>query len=216
MKPLAILAAAAAAALLVPAARAAAPAASLSLTPCQLEHPQRLLSIAAQCGELAVPEDRSKPDGRRIRLFVARVPALNRETRSEPLLLIAGGPGMGTADFFTNVSAAFKLVNREHDIVLVDQRGTGRSAALRCAEADEQTLQVDLPKVLQAMRSCREQLSQTADLAQYTTSVAVADLEAVRTALGYARLNLYGSSYGTRVAQHYARRACHRREIQCK
>lgn len=207
MKPVPFLAATLALLVLGPAARAAAPAApALSLTPCQLEHPQRLLSIAAQCGELAVPEDRSKPDGRRIRLFVARVPALNRETRSEPLVLIAGGPGMGTADFFTNVSAAFKQANREHDIVLVDQRGTGRSAALRCADADEQTLQVDLPKVLQTLRNCREQLAKTADLAHYTTSVAVADLDAVRTALGYARVSLYGSSYGTRVAQHYARR----------
>jgi hypothetical protein len=197
-----------AALLALPLSAAPAPGsgASLALTPCQLEQPLRLLSLSAQCGELAVPEDRSKPDGRQIKLFVARVPALNRETRNEPVFLIAGGPGMGTVDFYTSVSAAFNTISRDRDLVLVDQRGTGRSAALLCKENDESLWSTGKSQVLQAMTRCREGLAAKADLAQYTTSVAVADLDAVRSALGYARINLYGSSYGTRVAQHYARR----------
>ncbi len=195
-------------ALLGAAAGAASPAAqvSLSLTPCQIEQQQRLISLAAQCGELSVPEDRSKPDGRQIKLFVARVPALNRQSNTEPVFLIAGGPGMGTVDFYTNVSAAFKQLGRDRDIVLVDQRGTGRSAPLRCAESDETIWSTGRAQVLQAMGECRTALAAKADLAQYTTSVAVVDLDVVRSALGYARINIYGSSYGTRVAQHYARR----------
>ena len=178
----------------------------LSLRPCQLEQAQRLLAVAAECGELSVPEDRALPDGRQIRLFVARVPAISRQHRPDPLLLLAGGPGLGASDFYPNVAGAFARIHRDRDILLVDQRGTGRSNPLPCAFDDNAMWEAGEAEISQAMASCQQQLAQHNDLRQFTTSVAVADLEAVRQALGYERLNLYGSSYGTRVAQHYARR----------
>jgi len=108
----------------------APPAAQLALHECRLEHPQRLASIAARCGVLKVPEDRTKPGGATIDLSVAVVPALNRRAEAAPLFLLAGGPGQGATAMYTSYAAAFARVNRNHDIVLVDQRGTGNSAPL--------------------------------------------------------------------------------------
>jgi pimeloyl-ACP methyl ester carboxylesterase len=198
------------AALLPPAgvARAAAPAAAATpeFTDCRLEHPLGLASVAAQCATLEVPEDRARPDGRRIGLFIARVPALSRNHAADPLFVLAGGPGLAATTFYSSVAPVFERARRDRDIVLVDQRGTGRSAPLNCAFDEEQIWDADEAETTRIMRECREHLEADHDLAQYTTSVAVTDLDAVRAALGYASINLYGSSYGTRVAQHYARR----------
>src|SRR3984957_13538779 len=112
----------------VPATAASAAAASagrLPLHECRLEHPLRLASIAARCGVLKVPEDRTQPGGATIDLSVAVVPALNRRAEAAPLFLLAGGPGQGATSMYTSYAAAFARVNRNHDIVLVDQRGTG-------------------------------------------------------------------------------------------
>jgi pimeloyl-ACP methyl ester carboxylesterase len=178
----------------------------LTLKACHLEQTQHLLSIPAECGELLVPEKRGAPGGRKIGLFVARVPAISREHRADPLFVLAGGPGLGASDFYPNVAAAFARIHRDRDIILVDQRGTGRSNPLNC-EFDEAAMwDAEQEEIAHAMADCQRKLARNSDLTQYTTSVAVADLDAVRGALGYARINLYGSSYGTRVAQHYLRR----------
>jgi pimeloyl-ACP methyl ester carboxylesterase len=185
----------------------AAPKPSLELAPCRLEHPARMLALPAQCGRLSVPEDPSKPTGRRIELFVARVAAISLNKAPDPLFLIAGGPGTSAVDLYTSSSHPFDRVRRSRDIILVDQRGTGRSHRLDCDYGDRDLFQaVDEIKVGAENIKCRDDLSKTSDLRQYTTSIAVQDLDAVRAALGYQRINLYGSSYGTRVAQHYARR----------
>lgn len=179
---------------------------ALRLAPCQLRQAQDLLLIAAQCGHLQVPEDRSRPAGRQLSLFVARIAAVSRQHQPDPLFVLAGGPGLGASDFYPNVAAVFARIHRDRDIILVDQRGTGRSNALLC-ELDEAALwDAGVEQIGRAVGACQAQLAAHNDLAQFTTSVAVADLEAVRQALGYARINLYGSSYGTRVAQHYLRR----------
>jgi pimeloyl-ACP methyl ester carboxylesterase len=184
----------------------AACAAELALEPCRLEPPARIASIAAECGSLVVPENRALPQGRQLQLFVARVPAVSRRKRPDPLFVIAGGPGQSTAEFYASVAPAFARVARERDIVLVDQRGTGRSHRLDCAFVDESVLAVDPEVLARAARRCREQLAATADLRAFTTGAAVEDLEAVRRALKVGRINLYGVSYGSRVAEHYARR----------
>jgi len=181
-------------------------AAELALEPCRLEPPGRFASVAAECGRLSVPENRALPQGRQLQLFVARVPAVSRRKRPDPLFVIAGGPGQSTAEFYASVAPAFARVARERDIVLVDQRGTGRSHRLDCAFDDESVLAVDPQVLAPAVRRCREQLAATADLRAFTTGAAVEDLEAVRRALKVGRINLYGVSYGSRVAEHYARR----------
>ena len=92
----------------------------------------------------------------------------------------------------------------------VDQRGTGQSNALNCDIDEDEIINATDEVVLRETRRCLEALRKHADVAFYTTSIAVRDLDRVREALGYETINLYGASYGTRVAQHYLRRFPHR------
>lgn len=185
---------------------AALGAGGLKLEACRLEHPARLLALSAQCGTLTVPENYDKPDGRKIDLFIARVPAISLNKAPDPLFLIAGGPGTSAVDLYTSSAAPFDRVRRDRDIILLDQRGTGRSHRLDCHYNQDLFQKFDEIEVGPENRNCRDELAKTSDLGQYTTSVAVKDLDAARRALGYERIDLYGGSYGTRVAQHYARR----------
>jgi len=180
---------------------------TIPLKPCRLEHPARMLALTAECGALSVPEDPDKPGGRSIELFVARVPAISLNKKPDPLFLIAGGPGTSAVDLYTSSAGPFERVRRDRDIILVDQRGTGRSHRLDCDYGNDNVFErIDEIKVGAANLECRNELSKKADLRMYTTSIAVRDLDRVRQALGYEHINLYGNSYGTRVAQHYARR----------
>ena len=99
---------------------------SLALHECRLEHPLKISSVAARCGVLQVAENPAQPSGPTIGLHVAVVPALNRRSRSAPLFLLAGGPGQAASDLYVSYAGAFARVNRNHDIVLLDQRGTVR------------------------------------------------------------------------------------------
>ena len=159
----------------------------------------------ARCGTLSVPLDPAAPDGPTIEIFVARVAALSAEPRPDPLLLIAGGPGQSTVDFYLQLRGAFEQARRDRDIVLVDQRGTGRSAeGFACEAPDDLSLDTaDSDVLARVIDGCVADLKH--DPRFYTTSVAVRDLDAVRAALGIDTWNVYGVSYGTRVAQHYLR-----------
>ena len=110
-----------------PASGATPAPAGLAMTPCRLEHPLGLASFAAECGRVSVPENRDKPGGAKLELFVARIPALSRKRAADPLFLLAGGPGLGATTFSAGVAPAFALFHRNRDIVLVDQRGTGNA-----------------------------------------------------------------------------------------
>jgi pimeloyl-ACP methyl ester carboxylesterase len=177
----------------------------LPLHECRLEHPLRMSSIAARCGMLEVAENPAAPAGATIRLSVAVVPALNRRATAAPLFLLAGGPGQAAADLYASFAGAFARINRNHDIVLVDQRGTGHSAPLPCPYPDDwQDSTQSMPALRQATLDCLAKLGSRVRF--YTSSVAVGDLDQVRQALGYGQIDLYGSSYGTRVAQLYMRR----------
>lgn len=186
-------------------ATAAALGSHLPLHECRLAHPLRLASVGARCGTLSVAEDRSSTGGATITLRIAVVPALNRRTAAAPLFLLAGGPGQSAADLYTGSAAAFTRVNRNHDIVLVDQRGTGSSAPLFCDYPEDwRELKEAMPALRSATAACLKKFGSRVRF--YTTSAAVADLESVREALGYSQIDLYGSSYGTRVAELYMRR----------
>ncbi len=184
----------------VPAAESA-----LELVDCRLQHPERLQSVAARCGFLEVAENPDEPAGKRIRLKVAVVPAVDHSGPGDPLFVLAGGPGQAASEFYTMLAGAFAEVRRSRDIVLVDQRGTGESNALSCPFPEEDEMSEMSGEQIRALtQRCLEALS--GDPRFYTTTVAVQDLERVRAALGYGQINLYGVSYGTRVAQHYLRR----------
>jgi pimeloyl-ACP methyl ester carboxylesterase len=190
-------------ALAAPAAAAPAP---LTLSPCQLEHPLRVSALGAECGVLTVAENPQAPAGRQIRLRIARVAAISSAHAGDPLFILAGGPGASAVSFYVSVAEAFARIHRDRDIVLVDQRGTGASNLLDCPQDEETLERATEEEIATSTRRCLAQLAGRADLRYYTTSLAVADLEQVRAALGYERINLYGASYGTRVAQQYLRR----------
>ena len=185
---------------------AAVLAADLSLQPCRLEHPRGLSSVAARCGRLSVPENPDNPAGRHIELAVTVVPAVSTRAQPDPLFLLAGGPGQGAREGFAGLLGALAGVRRHRDLVLLDQRGTGDSNPMNCNVPEESWTDTNVST--ETFRSLAQECLATlpGDPRFYTTSVAVRDLDAVRAALGYTRINLYGGSYGTRVAQHYARR----------
>ncbi len=181
-------------------------AAELALTPCRLEDPSRVSTVLADCGELSALENPADENGRRIRLRVARVPAINRRKQPDPLFILAGGPGMAATAFYASAPLAFERIHRDRDIVLLDQRGTGQSNALNCPLAENDLYRASEAEVASETRRCLNTLEKGTRVEFYTTSIAVQDLDRVRAALGYQRINLYGASYGTRVAQHYIRR----------
>mgnify|MGYP000985960745 FL=1 len=166
--------------------------------------------VMAQCGELLVYEDRAAAAGRQIALNIAVVPATGSSNvvEDDPLFLLAGGPGQAAVETFPLALSVFADVNRNRDIVLVDQRGTGESNGLNCEVLEDETLPADLPDEQQIalLDQCRVDLAERADLSLYTTDDFVADLDDVRAALDYDTINLYGASYGTRAALTYMRR----------
>ncbi|HJU23705.1 MAG TPA: alpha/beta hydrolase [Casimicrobiaceae bacterium] len=174
----------------------------IKLSECRLPK----VAQAVQCGTLEVPENRARPNGRRIAIFVAILPANTLSPSPDPLFLIAGGPGQA-ASSLGPFAMQLAQVRRTRDIVLVDQRGTGRSSPLACpAFAPDEHVEFDTDPVPKATL-CAAQLAKAGvDASQYTTSAWIEDLDAIREALGYRRVNLWGGSYGTRVAQEYLRR----------
>ncbi|HET9693780.1 MAG TPA: alpha/beta fold hydrolase [Steroidobacteraceae bacterium] len=183
---------------------------ALEFTPCTLAAPGQAATLAARCATLEVPEDRLRPHGRRIELAIAWVPSSAKSPAPDPVLFLAGGPGQAALESFPIVAPAFREALRQRHVVLVDQRGTGRSHRLDCPRAigDEPTATLDVtdPAVAREMaRRCLDEIVD-ADPRFYTTNDYVADLEAVRGALGVQSVNLVGVSYGTRVALEYMRR----------
>ena len=180
-------------------------AGAILLDDCRISAGEGLPSLKARCGTLKRPLDPDDPAKGEIDLRVAVVAALNLKPQPDPFVPIAGGPGQGTVQFYAAYAATFEDVRRDRDIVLVDQRGTGESSRMDCP-VDEALIvgQYSAEQTISDSNDCMAQLP--FDPRYFTTSVAVTDLEAVREALGYPSLNLYGVSYGSRVAQHYARR----------
>jgi pimeloyl-ACP methyl ester carboxylesterase len=183
---------------------------ALSFEPCTLSSEFGTQSLAAQCTSLRVPENPAAPEGRKISLAIAWLPATG-EAEADPVFMIAGGPGQSARESFPALAQAFAGVRKKRDIVLVDQRGTGGSNKLACKDIQGKSAvsetEIDGPSEAKAFAArCAADLSKTADLRFYTTTDAVRDLDSVRRAIGAERINLYGVSYGTRVAQQYAKR----------
>jgi len=157
------------------------------------------------CGKLEVFENRQAHRGRTIKLNVVVVPALEQSSKQEPLFDLAGGPGIASTQ-----AAAFYATDVRHflshrDVVLVDQRGTGQSNPLQCPHDDSPQHWLSEMYPVEYVKNCRQVLEQHADLTQYTTPIAMDDLDDVRAWLGYERINLFGLSYGSRAVQVYLR-----------
>ena len=173
-----------------------AAASPLRLAPCSPPG----IGGTAECGTLDVPENHARP-GRTIALRLMVVRATHGAARGA-VFFMTGGPGSAATASARGLTREHAALAPTHDFVFVDQRGTGQSNPLSCGASAGP----GLPPMFSANGAalCRKALESSTDLNAYTTSDAVADLEAARRALGYERINLHGSSYGTRLAWMYA------------
>ena len=178
----------------------AASAGELDLQPCEIPGVND-----ARCGSLTVAENPAEPDGRQIDLNIVVLDATGDSPSKDAIFYLAGGPGTAA----TTAAPLFSSspLREQRAFVLVDQRGTGGSNPLRCdvgtfAESLQAMFTFDLSPYA---AGCAEELSKRADLRFYGTRQIVDDLDAVRRALGLSKINLFGGSYGTRVALQYLR-----------
>ena len=171
------------------------------------------LRHSVQCGVLQRALDPARPGGPKIDIHFVVAPAMARRKLPDPVFLLAGGPGQSAITLAPNMLALLARLNNRRDIVFVDQRGTGKSAPLACADPKRESLaeQADPDRPFQRLMECKAALlklpyiNAPSDLGFFTTTLAMQDLDAVRQQLGAERINLVGASYGTRAALEYAR-----------
>jgi pimeloyl-ACP methyl ester carboxylesterase len=176
------------------------------LQPCRLPGVEH----QAWCGSIKRPLDPGQAQGVQIDVQFALLPALARNRKPDPVFYFAGGPGQSAMDLAGPVGRMLQRLGNRRDLVFIDQRGTGRSAPLRCAdELPAQPLadSAGANAVVARMGACRKQLEKLphGDLRHYATWMAVRDADAVRVALGVEVVNLIGGSYGTRAVLEYMR-----------
>ena len=152
-----------------------------------------------QCGKLEVPENYQQPDGDKIAVNFAVLPAIDDSEYKAPLMFLAGGPGQAAVELATGLNRVFRDVRKTRDIILVDQRGTGKSSPLSCEFEAVDNVYSALPDALtpQEVKDCVAQFK--GDVTQYNSENAIRDFDAIRAALGHEKLNIYGGSYGTRA-----------------
>ena len=171
------------------------------------------LRHSVQCGVLQRALDPARPDGPKIDIHYVVAPAMARRKLPDPVFMLAGGPGQSAITLAPSVLALFSRLNNRRDIVFVDQRGTGKSAPLECADPKRESLaeQADPERPFKRLMECKAELLKlpsiqaASDLGFFTTTLAMQDLDAVRRQLGAERINLVGASYGTRAALEYTR-----------
>ncbi|HLK46333.1 MAG TPA: alpha/beta hydrolase, partial [Acidimicrobiales bacterium] len=157
--------------------------------------------VVARCADVEVPKDPGHSHDGTVALRVAVLPATRRPAKGA-LFYLEGGPGAAATDAITQLDGLFARIGRDRDVVLVDQRGTDGSQGLSCPGAPVPAADADA--VTAYLRRCFARLP--ADVTLDSTAVAVDDLEAVRKALGYHDIDLYGVSYGATLAQAFLAR----------
>jgi pimeloyl-ACP methyl ester carboxylesterase len=155
-----------------------------------------------RCLAVPVPLDYAQPARKDLKIHVTVAPAFREGAKADPLFVLAGGPGQAGSEVLMLLSTAFKRVRATRDIVFIDQRGTGLSGKLDCKEPPGQETMSDAELEAEARRCVS---TSKTPFALYNTANAARDLEEVRRALGYTKVNLFGGSYGTRLGQAYAR-----------
>ncbi len=165
-----------------------------------------------KCGYLTVPEDRSQPNGRTIKLAVAVFQSDNPDKNPTPLIYLEGGPGGSALEYLSlTFEDRYAELLKNQDVIIFDQRGVGRSEpALDCKEITD--LLVDsLDKIMtvdeslkagnEAAAACATRLAgEGIHLGSYNSAENASDVNDLRIALGYDKLDLYGISYGTKLA----------------
>jgi len=168
-------------------------------------------SYRVECGFVVVPEDHKDPDGPTIRLATAIVRDQSPNHQPDPVVMLAGGPGGDAVEYTLSAAAVYEPLLANRDFIVFDQRGVGLSEpALECPEWEEAVLDLldepdpdtALREEFEAILECRDRLvAEGYDLSHYNTTQSAADVNAIRLALGYDEVNLYGASYGSLLAQ---------------
>jgi pimeloyl-ACP methyl ester carboxylesterase len=172
----------------------------------QDQHACQIAGQDAICGVLPVYENRVSQSGRVIDLYVAVIKASSPNPLPDPIFFLAGGPGEAATTTVGNIQFIGWVAEGRRDIVLVDQRGTGNSHEVVAPPSpDFSGLSPEESEKQLAAWIDRTLASLDMDVRYYTTSVAMDDLDAVRQALGYDKINLIGTSYGATAAQYYLR-----------
>ncbi len=161
-----------------------------------------------QCAWYKVPENPAQPDGKKIKLFVVRLPAKRKTDKiTDPVLFVAGGPGQAASASYLFADQVWQELAKYRDFYLIDQRGTGKSNYMGCSEImeglDYTRTDLSSEEIRALTKKCLAVLP--GDPRYYTTDTSVKDFDTVREALGIDKWNLYGVSYGTRVSTHYMR-----------
>ncbi len=180
----------------------------VSFTPCEIPGAGEGKKENVLCGTYKVFENRVLKSGRQIDIKIVVFPATGKDKAPDPLFYIPGGPGSSATEDAPYVAQEYAKIRERRDLVFVDQRGTGGSNPLNCEFFDPSDVQSYLGywNPLDQVRKCRQQLEPKADLRLYVTSIAMDDLDDVRAALGYQKINISGGSYGTRATQTYLKR----------
>jgi pimeloyl-ACP methyl ester carboxylesterase len=179
---------------------------TLTLSDCRIKD----FDSIAQCANVSVPEDYAQPNGKRVEIYVAVLPSLAQRPEPDPLFLFAGGPGQAATDI-GRLASTMNDVRKSRAIVLVDQRGTGKSKTITCDTSDTkgkdplaEALNADIAIVEKEWAKCLATMK--GNPATHRTDDYIEDLEQVRKGLGYDKINVWGGSYGSRVALRYMKR----------
>ena len=167
------------------------PVNSLTVKACTVD------GLAARCGTLIVPEDRLTGTGRTIPVRFVVFPATGPDRAPDPVVYFAGGPGVSAIADIPTWLPDLQSLNVDRDLVFIEQRGTGQSDPLNCPAS---SLPLAGKAALRAsVQSCLARLH--VDLRFYTTAMFTDDVSQILTALHYAKVNLFGGSYGATAAQ---------------
>ena len=179
----------------LPATAAAQPTPSIPTTPCPKLQPD------ARCGHVDVPLDRSRASSQTIPIGFVLLPRTKpAEPAAEPIFVVFGGPGDAASANTNAVLRNFGALRGNHDIVVIDYRGEGRSDAIDCTPLQHLSTN-SMNVVIRAVGACGRQLGDASD--RYGAADVADDIDAVRAALRYDTIDLYGVSYGTVHAQAY-------------
>ncbi|MES2624751.1 MAG: alpha/beta hydrolase [Pseudomonadota bacterium] len=163
------------------------------------------LVARSRCLRFTTPENPDAPQGRELQLQVMVIPSVRQLPEPDPFVILVGGPGQAATVDALQVVPFFQAIRQSRDILLVDQRGTGKLSPFDCEFGNDDEVsgssELLLELQMQYLRDCLDSID--AEPEYYTTDLAVQDLDAIRQYLGYSQLNLWGVSYGTRVALAY-------------
>ncbi len=184
---------------------------TFTATDCPFTVPDGVPEGKVVCGTVTVPEDHQQPNGPTIHIAVAIIKDQSDDHQPDPVLVLSGGPGQKTLQDTVAIAQILEPLHPQRDLILFDQRGVGLSEpSLNCPEfanalfdnLDEANPSDQSQNTYHALMACRDRLvAEGHNLAAYNSWQNSADVEAIRLALGYEEVNLYGGSYGSHLAQ---------------